>query len=99
MPIGIRSLSATDMPSTRRSRKRLRVWVWAGTSSPSELARHIHPGFHPAGFGTLPRGQVAEASQGRFPQPLSMRNGTLPASETEYRRRSFRQAAKSTENG
>ena len=54
-------------------------------ASPSELARHIHPGSRPAGFGTLPRRQVAEASQGRFPQPLSMRSGTLPASGTKYR--------------
>src|SRR5882672_2146104 len=72
-------------PLSRRSRKRLRVWLWAGTSSPSELARHIHPGSRPAGFGTLPRGQVAEASKGRFPQPLSMRSGTLPASVPKYR--------------
>src|SRR6266576_6177052 len=72
-------------PLSRRSRKRLRVWLCAGTWSPSELARHIHPGSRPAGFGTLPRKQVAEASQGRFPQPLSMRSGTLPASGTEYR--------------
>ena len=49
------------------------------------LARHIHPGSRPAGFGTLPRRQVAEASQGRFPQPLSMRSGTLPASVKKYR--------------
>ena len=66
-------------PVSRRSRKRLRVWLWAGISRLlPKLARHIHPGSRPAGFGTLPRRQVAEASPGRFPQPLSMRSGTLP---------------------
>ena len=37
----------------------------------------ILPGLtDPAGLGTLLWGQVAEASQGRFPQPLSMRSGS-----------------------
>jgi hypothetical protein len=33
------------------------------------------PSDRPPGRGTLPTGQVAEASQGRAPQPLSMRSG------------------------
>ena len=80
-------------PVARRSRARSRGAPENGCGSgfgralrvSFRLARHIHPGSRPAGFGTLPRRQVAEASQGRFPQPLSMRSGTLPASGTEYR--------------
>ena len=70
-------------PPSRRSRNRFPVCACAGTAISFQLARHIHPGACPAGFGTLPRRQVAEASSGRFPQPLSMRSGTVPASETE----------------
>src|SRR5204863_7835080 len=53
----------------------------------------------PAGFGTLPRRQVAEASKGRFPQPLSMRSGALPASGAKYRRGTCRDRVQKTQEG
>src|SRR5205814_1069986 len=43
------------------------------------VARHILPGSSPGRVWHLALAeQVAEASQGRFPQPLSMRSGTCP---------------------
>ena len=53
--------------------------------------RSTHPsGRSPSGCGTTPQGQVAEASQGRIPQPLSMRSGTMPATVSHYSRTAAR---------
>ena len=53
-------------PASRRSTKRLRVWLGAGTSSPSELARHIHPGSTPGRVWHL----AAEAGCRGFEGPV-----------------------------
>src|SRR5580765_2797817 len=67
---------ASSAYSVSQTRQRRAV---AGMSD-SFVSLDIHPGGRPAGFGTLlgRAAQVAEASQGRFPQPLSMLSGTRP---------------------
>src|SRR5438067_13254886 len=66
-------------PVSSRSRKRLRVWIWAGTSSPSELARHILRAW-PDRVWHLARRQVAEGFIGPVPSAFSRcRAGRCPS--------------------
>ena len=64
-----------------------------------QLARHIHPGFRPAGIGTLPLEAGCRGFTGPDPSASLDAERDLPAAETEYRHPIFRQVAKSTENG
>ena len=82
--------SGGSAPRSRRARpcRRRRRSAALAQALDETVVRHwrspsvtldILPGCRPAGVGTLRLRQVAEASQGRFPQPLSMWSGTRPA--------------------
>ena len=81
---GRSSAGTTPMPSSSSSAWQLRQRsAVAGTGASSEI-RSTSFGPKPAGFGTLPSRQVAEASQGRFPQPLSMWSGGDPLDGEDF---------------
>src|SRR5262249_8533660 len=73
-------------PLERRSRKRFAVCV-AGTDVSFSVARHILPGSARPGLAPCFAEQVAEASQGRFPRPLSMRSGHARVRSTSLAKR------------
>src|SRR5881396_973204 len=72
------SSSGCSVSQTRQRR------VAAGMVFLSFVSLDILRALRLAGVGTLRLGQVAEASSGRFPQPLSMWSGTPPGSNQHY---------------